>query len=107
MGVGKVGVLHAMHACPLIHQGHKDVHTAGDRLGQNIAGLIGGGGEGAVEDVLQPDLFPLLDILGGTAVAHLAVNLGAHGDHVVQGQLTADPRPRWPPWRHDLGELAG
>lgn len=58
MGVGKVGVLHAQLACPLIHQGHKVVHTAGDRLGQNIAGLIGGGGEGAVENVLQPGSVP-------------------------------------------------
>ena len=107
MGVGEVGAGHAQLRRPLVHQVHKVGHAARHRLSQHVACLVGGGGEGAVEYVLQPHDLPLLDVLGGAARAHLVVDLRAHGDPVVQGELAVVHGLYRQQGGHHLGDAGG
>lgn len=61
VGVGKVGVLTADGVGPGVHVIHEGLDGAGDSLGQNVAGLVGGYHQDAVEELFHCQLLSYLD----------------------------------------------
>ena len=48
VGIGEMGILHAKRGGFVVHPLHKAVRVAANRVGQDIAGLVGGGKQIAV-----------------------------------------------------------
>ena len=103
-GVGKVGVLAAQLLRPLVHLGHEGVHRAGHGLTQNVARLVGGDHQHAVQQLLHRQRLAHLDI-GGAAVLHHALHGGlGGGDLLIHAELAAVDGLQHQQGAHDLGD---
>ena len=107
VGVGKVGARHPQLGRPLVHQLHKAGHIPAHRLRHYVAGLIGRGQQGGVQQVDDPDLLPRLDVGGGGVVPDAGVDGLAGGDGLLQGQLPGVHRLQGEQAGHHLGDGGG
>ena len=104
VGVGKVGVLTADGVGPGVHVIHEGLDGAGDSLGQNVAGLVGGYHQDAVEELFHRQLLSYLDT-GIAAVGGQVVDSGlGGGEDCVHGQFSAVHGLQHQKGGHDLGE---
>ncbi|MPN02420.1 hypothetical protein SDC9_149636 [bioreactor metagenome] len=107
VGIGKVGILAAKLLGFGVHGIHKSVHTAADRLGQHIAGLVGGNHQHALEETLHRHGLAHLNA-GGAAVGGKAVQRGGGGGELlVQRQLSLIHRLQRQQRGHDLRQAGG
>ena len=103
-GVGKMGVLAAQLLRPLVHLLHEGVHGAGHGLAQDVARLVGGDHQHAVQQLLHRQRLAHLDV-GGAAVLHHALHGGlGGGDALVHPQLAAVHGLQHQQGAHDLGD---
>ena len=107
-GIDEVGVLTAQLLGLGVHLFHKGVHISGDRLGQHVAGLIGGDHQHAVEELLHRHGLSLQNA-GGAAVL---IQTGGHGgvggrQLLGQGELPIIHSLQHQQGCHDFGETGG
>ena len=107
VGVDEVGVLTAQIRRLGVHGCHKGGHGAGDRLRQNVAGLVGGDHQHAVQQV--PYRHGLTDLdAGGTAVRGQTLQGGGGGSQLlVHGQLPRVDGLQGQQGCHDFGQAGG
>ena len=106
VGVGEMGVLHAKLLSPGVHPGHKLRLRPAHGLGQNVAGVVAGGQQVAVEQAEHRQLLPRLDF-GGGAVPGQVHRLGGGGDDGVQADLARVHRVQHHQGGHNLGDGGG
>ena len=107
MRVRKVRAGAAELGCALVHQLHEGPDRAGDMLGDDVAGLVGGGEHGAVEQVAEAHGLAG-DDAGGAPVLHHALHGALAGRHlVVLRDLAALHGLHGQQHGHHLGEGGG
>ncbi len=106
VGIGEAGVLHAQRLGLGVHPGHELPRGARHRLGQDIARLVAGGQQVAVQQVQHGQNLPRLDARGG-AVPGQVHRLGGGGHLGVQGELALVHRVQHHQGGHDLGDGGG
>ena len=106
VGVGEVGILHAQLLGLGVHPGGELRRGARQGLRQNIAGVVAGGQQVAVQELLDGQRLPGLDVGGGAAQGQVH-RLGGGGDGGVQGKLPVFHRVQHHQGGHDLGDGGG
>ena len=81
VGVHKVGAGHAQLLGPLVHPLNKGRDVPADGHGQDIGRLVGGGQHQAVEQVVDGDLFPGLQVRRGGIGGQVLQGGGVHRHH--------------------------
>jgi hypothetical protein len=72
---------------PTVHLVNKRANAAGHSDPQDIAGLIGGGHQGAVEKLLVGQLLPRLDLGGAAVLGDVKHGVRRGHDLILQGDL--------------------
>ena len=107
VGVHKVGAGHAQLLGPLVHPLDKGRDVPTDGHGQDIGRLVGGGQHQAVEQVVDGDLFPGLQVRRGGIGGQVLQGGGVHRHYGRQVQLPAPHSLQGEQGRHDLGDAGG
>ena len=103
-GVGEMGILAAQLLGALVHLLHEGVHGAGYGLAQDVARLVGGDHQHAVQQLLHRQRLAHLDV-GGAAVLHHALHGGlGGGDLLIHAELAAVNGLQHQQGAHDLGD---
>ena len=106
-GIDKVSALTPQSFCLGIHGVHEGIHAAADLLRQDIARLVGGDDQHALQQLLHRQDLPCLDA-GGAAVRRKPLHGALRGgDLLVQGQLPAVHCLQHQQGSHDLGKAGG
>ena len=106
-GVGKVGVSAAQGLGLGIHHIHKGGDSACHLLAQDIASLVGGDHQHAVEHLLHRHGLTLLNTGGAAVIAEAGKGSGCGGDLLIQRQLALIHGLQHQQRRHDLGQGGG
>ena len=106
VGIGEMGALHTQLRRLLVHQRHKFLGGAGHRLGQDVAGLIGGGDQIAVQQLFHGEDLSGLDAGGGAAGGD-PYCLCRGGDGGVRRQIAPVDGFQHQQGGHDLGDGGG
>ena len=106
-GVDEMGVFAAQLLCPLVHQRHKGGDAAADGLGQNVAHLVGGHHQQAIQQLLHRQRFTGHNVGGAGVVRQARHAVGAGGDGVAEPQLAPVDGFEHQQCRHHLGDAGG
>ena len=108
MGVGEVGVLHAQLLGLGVHPLHKGLGAARNCLGQDVTGLVGGGEQVAVEQLLHSEDLPSLNGgIGVGAALGQGYRLLGGGNLIIQAELASLNGLQHHQGGHDLGDGGG
>ena len=95
VGVGKVGIFQPQRSGLVVHQLHKVRRIPAAKAGQGHGGIVAGGQHEPIQQLLDGQHLPLLQIHGGSLNAHRLFGDPIAAEHIA---LLADHQSR-----HDLG----
>ena len=106
-GIGKMGILAAQLLRPPVHVRHKGGNAAADGLAQNVAHLVGGHHQQAVQQLLHRQVLAGQNVGGAGVLRKPRHAVGAGGEGLIQPQLAPVDGLEHQQRRHHLGDAGG